>query len=132
MLSEPRDTVIGFWVALEDATLENGCLWAAPGSHLSGKVYKRFVRSNEGGGCELIGEELPSCENATPLEVKAGTLVLLDGRLIHWSEENRSGKSRHAFSLHIVEGGGNVTWRSSNWLQRPPDRKFRPLYESAT
>ena len=92
------------------------------------KIYKRFVRK-EGGGCELIGDEIPGCENATPLEVKAGTLVLLDGRLIHWSEENRSGKSRHAFSLHVVEG--NVTWRSSNWLQRPPDRPFRPLYESA-
>ncbi len=65
--------MIGFWIALEDATLENGCLWAAPGSHLNGKVYKRFMRSGEDGrGCQLIGEELPSCENATPLEVKAG------------------------------------------------------------
>ena len=125
--------MIGFWIALEDATLENGCLWAAPGSHLNGKVYKRFMRSGKDGrGCQLIGEELPSCENATPLEVKAGTLVLLDGRLIHWSEENRSGKSRHAFSLHVVEGGNNVTWRKSNWLQRPSDRQFRPLYEQVS
>ena len=124
----PRDTVIGFWVALDDATLENGCLWAAPGSHLARKTYKRFVRG-EGGGCALVGDEMPTSEtSATPLEVRRGTLVLLDGQLIHWSNENRSGTSRHAFSMHVVEGGGDVTWRSSNWLQRTPALPFHPLY----
>jgi len=62
------------------------------------------------------------------LEVKAGTLVLLDGRLVHWSEENRSGKSRHAFSVHVVEGGKGVEWQASNWLQRTADCPFRALY----
>lgn len=127
--------MVGFWVALEDATVENGCLWAAPGSHASGTVYKTFRRreggrseGTKGGACELVGVDIPEVASRTPLEVKAGTLVLLDGRLVHWSEENRSGKSRHAFSVHVVEGGKGVEWQASNWLQRTADCPFRALY----
>lgn len=127
--TEPRETVVGFWVALEDATIENGCLWAAPGSHRSGKVFKSFRRKIGEGGCELVGDDIPPIpvESSTPLEVKAGTLVLLDGRLVHWSDENKSGKSRHAFSVHVVESDG-VTWPARNWLQRTPECPFSPLY----
>ena len=41
-------TCVGFWFALEDATLENGCLWAEPGGH-RGPLRKRFRRAPEGG-----------------------------------------------------------------------------------
>lgn len=41
LYTEPVN-VVGFWIALEDATLENGCLWMSPGSHKSG-VHRRFV-----------------------------------------------------------------------------------------
>ena len=37
-------TVTGFWFALEDATLENGCLWAAPGGH-RGPLRQLFKRT---------------------------------------------------------------------------------------
>ncbi|HVF43969.1 MAG TPA: phytanoyl-CoA dioxygenase family protein, partial [Pyrinomonadaceae bacterium] len=40
--------VTGLWFALEDATVENGCLWAIPGGHRAG-LKKRFVRAPEGG-----------------------------------------------------------------------------------
>lgn len=33
-------TLVGFWIPLQDATINNGCLWGLPGSHL-GKLYKR-------------------------------------------------------------------------------------------
>lgn len=45
LYTEP-DTLVGFWIALDDATLENGCLWIVPGSHKTG-VYKRFIRNPE-------------------------------------------------------------------------------------
>ena len=45
LFTEP-DTVIGFWVALEDATIENGCLWVAEGGH-QGPLRKLFTRENE-------------------------------------------------------------------------------------
>jgi phytanoyl-CoA hydroxylase len=40
----PRTTCLGLWLALQDATLENGCLWARPGSHLE-PVRRQFVRN---------------------------------------------------------------------------------------
>lgn len=36
--------LVGFWFALEDVTLENGCLWFIPGSHKEG-ISRRFVRN---------------------------------------------------------------------------------------
>ncbi|MFP6705884.1 MAG: phytanoyl-CoA dioxygenase family protein [Alphaproteobacteria bacterium] len=34
-------SVMGLWVALEDATVENGCMWALPG-HLRAGLRQRF------------------------------------------------------------------------------------------
>ena len=48
-------------------------------------------------------------------QVKAGSLVLLHGANVHYSNENTSGKSRHAYSVHVVEGGGGMTWPADNW-----------------
>lgn len=41
---------IGFWIALEDCTKENGCLWFVPGSHKDGSNMKRFERKTAGNG----------------------------------------------------------------------------------
>lgn len=40
------DTLVGFWIALDDATLENGCLWLIPGSHKT-DVHKRLIRNSD-------------------------------------------------------------------------------------
>ncbi len=45
--------LIGFWFPLDDATLENGCLWYVPGSH-SRPIYRRFVRNEETGSDEPL------------------------------------------------------------------------------
>jgi phytanoyl-CoA hydroxylase len=122
-------TVTGFWFALEDATLENGCLWAAPGAH-RGPLRRVFKRA-AGGGTEF--EELDPTPLPTPpdelqpLPVPAGTMIVLDGRLPHWSDANRSPKSRHAYSLHCISPAAEYpAW---NWLQRPdlPLRKLRDV-----
>jgi phytanoyl-CoA hydroxylase len=119
-------SVVGFWVALEDATLENGCLWAQPGGH-RGPLRKRFVLDpDEGTRFEVLDEAPfpePGSDALVPLEVPAGTLVLLDGLLPHWSDVNRSDRSRHAFTVHVIDG--TADYPSENWLQRGPDLPFR-------
>jgi phytanoyl-CoA hydroxylase len=127
--TEP-DSVVGLWFALEDATLDNGCLWAEPGGH-RGPLRSRFVRAGEtdadGTRFEPLdttplpepGEDGP----LVPLEVAAGTLVVLHGRLPHWSGPNRSERSRHAYSVHVIEGGAR--YPAGNWLQRPPELGLR-------
>ena len=114
LYTEP-DSAIGFWVALEDADIDNGCLWVAKGGH-KGPLRKLFTKENN--QMKMITlDDTPFEETTTPLEVKKGTLVLLHGRLPHYSKENTSNKSRHAYTLHIVDG--DKSYPKTNWLQRP-------------
>jgi phytanoyl-CoA hydroxylase len=114
--TEPR-SVTGFWFAIEEATLENGCLWALPGGQ-SIPVKSRFRRDGQGGTVMEVLDDSPYPEEGlVPLEVPAGTLVVLNGTLPHRSGPNRSDRSRHAYTLHVIERG--AAYPEDNWLQRP-------------
>ena len=121
------DSTMGLWFALEDATLENGCLWAIPGSHKE-PVTRRFRRA-AGGGTEFVPPEPVewSQDDFVPCPVKAGSLVLLHGAVVHMSKENRSDKSRHAFSLHLLEGADGYAFPEDNWIRRSPGNPFVAL-----
>jgi phytanoyl-CoA hydroxylase len=117
LITEP-DTVVGLWWALEDATADNGCLWVEPGGH-RGPLRERY----EWDGDRLSMRPLDSTPwpaahggRTVPVEVGAGSMVLLHGRLPHASSANRSERSRLAFSLHLVDGAAAYSPR--NWLQR--------------
>ncbi len=113
LITEP-ESAVGFWFALEDANKENGCLQVASGGH-KGPLRKLFKRdNNKMEMIELSNEPFP--ETDTFVEVKKGSLVLLHGRLPHYSCENKSSKSRHAYTLHVIEG--NSKYLDYNWLQR--------------
>jgi len=115
--------MFGLWFALEDATIENGCLWAIPGGHVLG-LKSRFVRAPEGGTrFEIIDKSPWPEENLVPLEVGKGSLIVLHALLPHLSRENRSPKSRHAYTLHLIDA--SVNYPSENWLQRPPEMPLR-------
>ena len=115
LYTEP-DSCIGFWFALEDASTENGCLWAMPGGHRT--PLRSWFRRKEGGGTELVmlNEEPFSTEGMIPLEVKKGTCVVLHGLLPHYSLPNTSGRSRQAYSIHTISP--HAHYPSQNWLRR--------------
>ena len=123
--TEPR-SVAGFWFAIDDATTENGCLWALPGGHRL--PVRSRSRLNEAGTATVMDvfdpEPYPS-EGLVALEAARGTLVLLDGALPHRSGANRSDKPRHAYTVHAIDG--TTRYLPDNWLQRPtmPLRGFR-------
>ena len=109
-------TVTTFWFALEDATVDNGCLWVEPGGQ-RGPLRERFVRN----GGEIKMEALdatpwPDNNSAVALEASAGTLVCLHGLLPHYSAPNRSPVSRHAYTLHATDAA--ATYSRHNWIQR--------------
>jgi phytanoyl-CoA hydroxylase len=120
-------TCTGVWLAIEDATIANGCLHAAPRSHVHG-VQKRMTRGVEGGVAWADGKPDFSDLKLEPLEVAAGSLVVLHGENVHGSSANTSGESRHAYSMHVVEGADGVQWLEDNWLQRPAEKPFEPLF----
>ena len=115
LFTEPA-SCIGFWFALEDATIENGCLWAKPGGHQTA-LRSRFQRK-EGGGTEMITlhEEEITIDDMIPLEVKKGACVVLHGYLPHYSRPNTSGRSRQAYAVHLVDPGAK--YPIDNWLRR--------------
>lgn len=109
-------SVLTFWFALEDATLDNGCLWVQPGGH-RGPLRERYL-------CEhgrmrmaaLDDTPWPAQADALPLPVAAGALVVFHGLLPHCSAANRSPRSRLAYTLHATDG--RARYDPQNWLQR--------------
>ena len=124
LYTEPL-SALGFWFALEDADLENGCLWALPGEHLKG-LRQRFHRVD--GVLTMTDREDMGAfdlEHRVPLEVPQGTLVVLHGSLPHYSAPNHSDRSRCAFTLHAISA--RAQYPGDNWLQREPDMPLRFL-----
>ena len=104
--TEPA-SVVGLWFALEDATCENGCLWALPGGHKQG-LKSRFRRDGEGGLTLDVTDDTPwARDDLMPIEAAKGTLVVLDGQCPHYSAPNLSATSRHAYTLHVIDGSCN-------------------------
>jgi len=121
LYTEPQD-IAGLWFALEDATVENGCLWAIPGGHELG-LKSRWVRSAGEMDFEVFDSSPWPEERLVPLEVGKGSLIILNGLLPHNSLANRSSKSRHAYSLHVINGSSR--YPKNNWLQRSPEMPLR-------
>ncbi|MCB1493049.1 MAG: phytanoyl-CoA dioxygenase family protein [Rhodobiaceae bacterium] len=113
---------VGFWFALEDATLENGCLQAVAGAHFA-PLTSRFRYIDGDLVTEQIGPPLWNDADAVPLEAPTGTLVMLHGQLPHFSGPNRSDKARRAYAVHTIDR--TAKWSPDNWLRRAPDMPVR-------
>lgn len=115
--TEPQ-SVIGFWFAIDDATNENGCMWAVPGGHkLPVRSRSRLNESRTATVMDVLDPEPYPLDNLQCLEAKRGTLVLLDGAVPHLSAANTSDRPRHAYTIHAIDGAAN--YLDDNWLQRP-------------
>ena len=115
--TEPQ-SVVGFWFAIDDATTENGCMWALPGGHrIPVKCRSRLNASRTATVMDVFDPEPYPSEALVALVAKRGTLVLLDGALPHRSGPNLSDRPRHAYTIHAIDG---VTdYLPDNWLRRP-------------
>ena len=122
LYTEP-ESCVGFWFALDDATLDNGCMQFIPGAH-KGPLKARNFRRDDG---KLVTETLdptPWPEHLRlPAEAPAGTLVVFHGRAPHMSAPNRSDRPRHAYTLHVIDQRSH--YPASNWLQRGADMPLR-------
>jgi ectoine hydroxylase-related dioxygenase (phytanoyl-CoA dioxygenase family) len=108
--------LIGFWIPLEDATEENGCLWFIPGSQTDG-ITRRFIRNPSGvtpptlfTGPAITYED----GKFVAAPAKKGSLVLIHGEVVHRSLANRSDKSRQVYTFHVMETD-NTTYSTENW-----------------
>jgi len=118
-----KKPVVGLWFALQDATLQNGCLWAIPGGqHIPLKA--RAIRTKQNKMEMAVYDTSPwPLEKMIPLEVPKGSLVVLHGLLPHMSKENASAQSRHAYILHVMSSEG--VYAANNWLRRASAMPFQ-------
>ncbi|MCZ7646298.1 MAG: phytanoyl-CoA dioxygenase family protein [Planctomycetota bacterium] len=77
------------WIALDDATLENGCMQLIPGSHKWG------LQKHEKQELQVLPEKLP-LDRVKVAQMKAGSLLAFHVLTFHYSDANRSDKGRRA------------------------------------
>ncbi|MCH2174806.1 MAG: phytanoyl-CoA dioxygenase family protein [Lentisphaeria bacterium] len=106
-------TLIGAWMALDDATIENGCLWVIPGSHKPGVLWPQEFTTNPEFDCSGESKFPYGDDEAIPLEVKAGTILFFNGYLLHRSLKNRApeGTFRRVLVNHYMSASSLLPWK---------------------
>jgi len=92
--------VVTAWIALDDATLENGCLYFGDGTNL-GPVYTHFAPEGEPFNLQLPAAVLDR-QPMTPAPVRKGGVSFHHGNTFHQSGSNDSTAWRRACALHYV------------------------------
>jgi phytanoyl-CoA hydroxylase len=101
------------WIALDDATVENGCLWVLPGSHRRGVIYPDRTTDDPRFDCTHEAYGFPYDEqDAVPVEIPAGAALLFNGYLLHRSLQN-SGRHgyRRALVHHYMSAESLLPWK---------------------
>ncbi len=103
-------SLCGVWIAVDDATVDNGCLWVLPGSHRKGMLYPyrdhdrpdQFDVSPESYGFDDLNE--------IPVELPAGSVLFFNGYLLHRSKPNVSQQYRRSLVNHYMSSQSPLTW----------------------
>lgn len=95
-INMPDKRAISSWLALDDATIDNGCMWYVPGSHLTDL---RTHTTAGGKGSALVCQASES--EGIGIEIKAGTCVLHHGGTLHYSRGNSTDGQRRAFIINF-------------------------------
>jgi ectoine hydroxylase-related dioxygenase (phytanoyl-CoA dioxygenase family) len=108
------------WVALTDATLENGCPWVVPGLHRLGTL--RHWPTEAGFRC------LDEAPGAVPVPARAGSVVVFSSLTPHATGPNRSAGVRKAYIVQFAPDGA-VAWDGEGRAepQDHPERQFPVL-----
>ena len=120
------------WIALDDCTVENGCMRFIPGSHRRGRIFQHQMIERDG---VLLEKEVAQDEfelsRARDLVLEAGQLAIFDVYLVHGSRANRSDKRRAAFILRFMPTTSHFDHELGTQIARttrPRDMGRRPLF----
>lgn len=111
----PDASLTGVWIALDDATVANGCLWVQPGSHRERRLWPSRPCSDSrfDGAPESFGWECARWprEGGVAAEVTAGSVVFFNGYTLHRSLDNRHpGGFRRALVNHVMSARAELPW----------------------
>jgi phytanoyl-CoA hydroxylase len=92
----PLGGVVGTWIALDEATVENGCMQIIPGSHLQGPSAHFHVRD-----CQLADQRV-QVEQAVTIPLQPGGILFFLGLLHHGTPPNTTAARRRALQFHYA------------------------------
>jgi phytanoyl-CoA hydroxylase len=92
---DPPDMVT-CWAALDDATIENGCLWMLPGTHKFGIIAEAKWADYEH---QSVAGALPE---ERPVPLKTGSCSFHHGLILHSSRPNLTDQRRRGYATHYV------------------------------
>ena len=101
---EPARPIVGLWLAITAATLENGCLHILPGSHRE-PIHEHVPDARPGanyGYVEIVDHDMRA---STPVLMAPGDLLVFDSHLMHRSTDNLSNGARGAMVFHYTPTG---------------------------
>lgn len=90
----PLTAICGVWIALDDATVENGCMHVIPGGHRLGALRHHHDRD-----CEIVSGRIDPAQ-AVPVPLRAGGALFFLGMLPHQTPPNASPARRRALQFH--------------------------------
>lgn len=105
-------SLTGGWIALDDATVNNGCLWVIPGSHRPGVLWPQRTHHDTRFDCAHETFRFPFTDaDAIPVEVEAGAIVFFNGYLLHRSLPNRATSGfRRVLVNHYMSAESLLPW----------------------
>lgn len=105
-------SLTGAWIAIDDATVENGCLWIIPGSHKPGILWPMHAHTDARFDCTHESFGFPySDADAVPVEVPAGSIVFFNGYTLHRSLPNRTEQGfRRVLVNHYMSAESLLPW----------------------
>tara|TARA_B100000029_G_scaffold516827_3_gene635511 strand:- start:12769 stop:13536 length:768 start_codon:yes stop_codon:yes gene_type:complete len=86
--------IFGFWIALDDADIDNGCMHLIPGSHVDG------IQKHTGSSDEYGLSTLPQMKNVVPCVMKTGDALIFHGETYHYTPPNTTERRRRALQYH--------------------------------
>ena len=93
------------WIALDDSTIENGCLHYVPGSHNWGLLPRTDLSNDMGSVIEHLNDEQRNNFKPVPIELRAGEASFHHAMLLHGSYENRSDRPRRGVVINMFRDG---------------------------
>lgn len=108
-------SLTGVWIALDEATVDNGCLWVQPGSHAPRRLWpsRPCMDPRFDGSPESFGWDSPQWpfDGGVPVEVSAGSVVFFNGYTLHRSLNNRRTSGfRRALVNHCMSARAESPW----------------------
>lgn len=116
-------SLVGAWIAIDDATIDNGCLWIIPRSHRPGYIMPRVPNSNsEYADVDTIDVSTYGNDKIVAVEVKSGSVVFFNGYLLHSSLRNKTKDHfRTALVNHYMSAESMLPWDQDGSLAKTED-----------